>query len=156
MEPSISRVDAQVADRKALSAFFKSLPGSASLRVAVRNGSTLFWQMWVADTSTDYWLACDGKQVMCFTVRGLTLRQSARVRELWESLRNATPGIELDRPGLLAMVREVTGEPLATMQPALSRIRAECLVDCVLDDEIFSAVTSVPDAAKRAGEIRRN
>ncbi len=82
---TVRHVAAALTDAVALDRLLEPLPEARELRP--RLASEFFARAWDAKLQRDYWIASDGSSVVCFTIRGLSLKQAAAVRVRWDAKR---------------------------------------------------------------------
>src|SRR5579871_6816060 len=82
---TVRHVAAALTDGAALDRLLEPLPEASELRP--RLAGEFFARAWDPKMQRDYWIASDGRSVVCFTIRGLTLKQAAAVRVRWDAKR---------------------------------------------------------------------
>ena len=83
---TVRRVSARLDQPAALERLLQPLPEREELRA--RLAAPLFVRAWDAVELQDHWVSSDGREITCYTLSGLTLKQAAAVRVRWDAKRS--------------------------------------------------------------------
>ena len=112
----VSRADARVDDKAALTTLLEALPEAGELAAHLVN--RFFARAWDKATNRDYWVSSDGTRATCYTICGLNLKQAAAVRVRWDAIASQLPLTER------VVAELVSAETGATVQ-VISFVRSE-------------------------------
>jgi hypothetical protein len=106
----IYKAEARITDADALERLFALVPDNEPERA--RLGTTFITVMYHPETRRDYWLASDGKLVVCLTIAGIDHETALKIRDLYFQQDNPTFN---DVRTLAAVVALATGETIQVL-----------------------------------------
>ena len=94
---------ARIADEAAIQKLLAPVPRSSEIRPLLTRGSLI--QRYDSDAQRDYWLASDGRVVLCVAIAGIGISDAGQIRLSYEKLESPTFSAEL----IMKLVTRVTG-----------------------------------------------